>query len=727
MDTVWCGRNALAIALLGALSATSHAAERPAHLVVGPGEAVQGDDDTVLHVSGDKAIGIRVLPRGSFDAERLSILHDGALNAADAGYGVLAHAGAEVLLTDGRIVLRGPSTIGIQAQGNAVVELQGTAIEVTESAGSSARAIALAGGRLVLRDASIDTASGHAISTHFSGIGTSHVFMERSTIRGDIGSGAMGLTFASTDSRLTGNIDRDGEGRLDVRMSRGVWRGKAGNVSSVALEDSTWSVTADSNVSSLRLDRGGRVNFARTTAGFKTLRAGEWHAGAGAGGIAIGTRLDAGGALQRQGTDRLLVAGDATGSTPVYVVHSGGKGASTAGRGGLNGPADGISVVQVGGMATHDAFRIVGDYVAIGPWQYRLHAFEPGRADPGQALLDGKGADYWDFRLQSTRVDGPAQRSGHRAALAPQVPTYLVLTQALFGYGMTALDALRPVDLDPGREPALRVRAFGGGVAHRSSLPFDGYGFDYRRHDHGMQVAGDALVYAAGDTTLRLGAAASLGGTRVSPRAAEGRSEASVDARGVALQATLTTESAWRVASSYAVTHYRVDVRTPSRGEVLGRLRANANEATLSTEYRWRASRRLTIEPSLSAGWQKLRFSRAVDRDGIDLAARAPERTTLRGGARATLAFVPEGRVLYAWAPYADVRYVTSRASARSVSFSGEGIATGRTGRGLELSTGARFHLWSRVTASVAVTSRTRVGAYGDSGLGARAAAVLAF
>ncbi len=722
MDTISRGRHALAIALVGAFATPVYADDGSAHIVVYHGQALQMDHGETLHVSGDKPVGIYLYPRASMDADTLTLIHDGK---AGYGYGILAYDGAEANLDRSRIAVRGRSVIGILAQPGAMVELRDSLVELSPEVNGHATALALAGGKVTLRGTTVEATKGHAISAHFTGDETSHVVLDNATIRGRIGNGPAGLDIVSVDSRIEGDIVSDGDGMLDLRMQGGLWRGRAGHLSAASLEDSQWVVTGDSDVAGLRLQRGGGIGFDRTARGFRTLRVGDWESYAGAAGITFGTRLDAGGSLERQGTDRLLITGDAAGVTSVRIDPTGGTGAATAGDDGVNGADDGITLVQVGGKASADSFRLAGDYVAVGPWQYRLHAYEPGQSDPRQRLLEGAGGNYWDFRLQSTRVG--SVESEARATLVPQAPVYLVLTHALFGYGMAALDAMRPVDAESARDPAWRVRAFGGSIAYRSSLPFAAYGFNYTRHDRGIQVANDFLVHAHGDTTLRAGAVVSVGGTRVIPRAMDGRGDARIDSRALAIHAALTTGSDWHVTSSYAIAHHRVNVHTPMRGEVLGRLRANAHEAVLSAAYRWQAAARLRIEPGMSATWQRLRFSRAADRDGVDVRIGASERTTLRTGARAELAFMPKGNVLYAWSPYVGVHYSAAHDAGASVRLSGERFATGRSARSVDLSTGARFHLWTRVTAYVDVTSRMRAGKHGESGVSARTGAVLTF
>ena len=349
-----------------------------------------------------------------------------------------------------------------------------------------------------------------------------------------------------------------------------------------------------------------------------------------------------------------------------------------------------------------------------------MQAYEPGRSDAAQRLVEGEGQDYWDYRLQSAQVEGRGRTGGARAALAPQVPTYLVLPHALFGYGQAALDALQAERTTSPRDAAWHVRAFGGDATYRSNLPFASYGFGYTRRDRGLQAGGDVLVHGFADATWRMGLAASVGSSQVSPRAEDGKSSAHVGARGLAWHTVLATESGWEFASSYAFTHYRVDVRTPVRGEVLPRLRANANDASLAMAYRWQPTERLRVEPGAALLWQRVRFTRALDHDGIDVTAGSPERLTARVGTRVSLAFQPKGNTLHAWSPYADLRYATTQDAKRTLRLSGEPLATGRSGRGIDVALGAQFDLGTRVTATVDAAGRVRQSRGGESGRTAR-------
>lgn len=67
---------------------------------------------------------------------------------------------------------------------------------------------------------------------------------------------------------------------------------------------------------------------------------------------------------------------------------------------------NGISLIQVAGASTQNAFTLPGGYVTGGTrFQYQLNAYGPtspnGPADPSQSLV-GSGA-HWDYRLHRRR------------------------------------------------------------------------------------------------------------------------------------------------------------------------------------------------------------------------------------------------------------------------------------------------------------------------------------
>ncbi|APG04052.1 hypothetical protein BJI69_09195 [Luteibacter rhizovicinus DSM 16549] len=687
-----------------------------------------------LRMDGDNAIG--VLARGANSrvvGSGLSIVHTGKRNGAAAAF-ELADA---VTLSDGASVILGKSSVLTEQPGVNAVSIQGatSAFHASDTrivaAGTGSTAVALAGGVAAIDGGEV-RGVGHAIRAVQGHPGDVAVRVTGgTTVVGRIENADQLLALSADHSTLEGDIVSAGSGPLRVRLDKSSWHGRGERLAELNIADGSWTATGDSSVQHLALLGRAQVAF-DGAAPASTLRVGTFAHPGGEGAVTLRTRLDAGGATDQQLTDRLLVAGDAIGSTRLHILNAAGMGADTSPLTGEPRAADGISVVQVGGSADATSFFLDGGYVAAGPWQYGLVAYAPGTSDAGQRLLEGSGNDHWDYRLQSRRTDASGrpvndESPSSRARLVPQVPAYLVLANALFGYGRAAMDALRPVEPAAARDPAWRVQTFGGHVMYQSGLPFQRFAVDYVRSDRGLQMAGDLLAWSSGATTMRAGLGLSTGSTRIAPRDVDGASRARAQARGVTVTSALTTDDGWHAEASFGYSVYRLDVDTPARGEVLGRFRAHANDAMLGGGFRWDTTEHFVIEPAVSLLWQRLRFVSVADRDGLLLRGGSPERLTLRGGARAAMRFEPRGDVLAAWSPYVDARYVVTRGSGESIDVSGVRLATGRAGKGADVAAGVALQFRHGLTAYADVTARIRMGRGGESGMSARAGVVYAF
>jgi len=732
METRSFGRHAMACAVLCACASPAEATRFDTGLIVDAREAVQFDPGDIVHTSLPSGVALRVGTRATVDADRVSIVNDGTSTPAHRAFGVVLLDGADISLVDSRVDVLSPTGVGLHAQREASIALDRTEVAVA----SRGAALTIDGtSHATLHDSTLHApADAHAIDARRIGGGTAIVTMTASSATGRIASGDVGLRLRAVDSRVAGDVTRGGDGALDIALERSRWVGAAQRMSSLALERSSWLVEGDSRVDAIAMRDASRIVFAHGEKTFKTIRTGTWSADGGAS-VALNTRLDGGGSVRRQATDRLLVSGDASGHTALHVENAGGAGASTAGRQRANGASDGISVVQVGGRAAHDTFVLAGQYVVVGPWRYELAAFAPDASDPEQRIVDGEGA-FWDFRLQSVRVDERGGRAlgapwrgekSARTALAPQVPAYLVMGHAMFGYARASADALERSAYDIPREPSLRVQAFGADVAYRSTLSFGDFGIDYRRRDRGLQLTGDAIAHQAGNASLHVATAVTLGTSHVAPRRVDGPASLRLDARGVALLAGLLMDDGWRASASYGMTHYRASVDTPARGETLSRLRANGTQAALSVAYAWQPGTRMIVEPRVAVSWQRLRGGSATDREGIHVGATRAERVGGQVGTRWSLPYRPEGKTLYAWTPFVDVLYGAASDAGARIAVSGERFATGEATGSWTAATGARFELWSRTSAHVAVSRRMHAARGGESGLAAQAGVAIAF
>ncbi|WP_273758267.1 autotransporter outer membrane beta-barrel domain-containing protein [Bartonella sp. AU55XJBT] len=211
--------------------------------------------------------------------------------------------------------------------------------------------------------------------------------------------------------------------------------------------------------------------------------------------IYLNTHLRSDGLLDHTKTDRLLIQGDVSGKTTVYVqfvVENQGEIAT-----GEN--AHSISLIQVSGTAAEDSFQLNHAYIALegSPYQYYLNAYGPtsslGQAQTSQRLVEGEG-DFWDFRLESKYIQ-PALGTSvipHSELkireVVPQVPTYLLLQNALFHVGIInisnqqkQLQATRSISrklLKSEGNFALSVHGYSGSHRYVSDLSAFEYGYD---------------------------------------------------------------------------------------------------------------------------------------------------------------------------------------------------------------------------------------------------------
>ncbi|MBB6160156.1 autotransporter outer membrane beta-barrel domain-containing protein, partial [Bartonella doshiae] len=142
-------------------------------------------------------------------------------------------------------------------------------------------------------------------------------------------------------------------------------------------------------------------------------------------------------AKEQQKADRLLIHGDVSGTTTVYVNNLlEGETLQTENSIPLN--TRGLSLIQVSGKADENAFQLANGYLIVdgSPYKYVLRAYGPtsshGKANVKQSFL-GKNKSFWDFRLQSATLD-PEEKI---RALVPQTASYLVMPNTLFSAGFT--------------------------------------------------------------------------------------------------------------------------------------------------------------------------------------------------------------------------------------------------------------------------------------------------
>ena len=423
----------------------------------------------------------------------------------------------------------------------------------------------------------------------------------------------------------------------------------------------------------------------------------------GRGVVAVSTLLNDGGPLSHQQTDRLLVFGNASGASSL-TVNAFGLGAFTT----PDAPSanHGISIVQVAGTSSVGAFTLPGGYVDGGtPYRYQLYAFGPGSpngsASASQSLVGNAGAN-WDYRLENVYVSpvGPVTPveplpPDSRPELAPQIPAYVVLPNALFNAGLQDLDSLhrrlgeiRDDQLVKGpTDGEVFIRGYGAALNDKSSRSFSDYGINSTQDYGATQFGANWIARSTADGTLRAGLAASLGQLWYEPHALDGASSGLFDTETLVGALTWQSRAGWYVDGLVAGGLFNGTVSTGTKGQVLstnGTSVAASLEAGYPIALGWQG---LALEPQLQIVYQNLNFARKADVDGVDVNPGVQTQGVFRGGARLVKPFASSDGALYT--AYLKANVITGIGGGGTIMLGADPFPTSTFGTSIQVGAGA--------------------------------------
>ncbi|HEY4146470.1 autotransporter outer membrane beta-barrel domain-containing protein [Pinirhizobacter sp.] len=480
----------------------------------------------------------------------------------------------------------------------------------------------------------------------------------------------------------------------------------------------------------------------------------------GGGSLLLGSTLNEGGLLGVQETDRMLVNGNATTPGGPTLISVAPASASTGALTDFNhnsapDATEGISLVQVGGTSTADAFRLKGGYVAAGPWQYVLYAFEPGAADASQRVVRGAtaGNRFWDYRLANLYIcqdnctavtprnpaatpppgapanpvlpevpigttaasppsvaladgcvsDGIDSCAPGRRAVTPQVPAYISTPTALLEFSYETMDNLHK-RLGEIRQAAqgpestggeVFARYIGGNYRYNSDRSFQQYGYDFDLDTHAFQVGTNILDLDGDSGTLRGGVAFTHGTTRLDPHALDGDSHGKFTTNSFAMFVTWEHANGFYVDAMASGDRHSGDISTPMRGVDMAHVRANGWNGSVETGYPWHLDSGYVIEPQLQLTRQHLQTDSLVDVDNSTVAWRDIDQVIGRAGVRAYRTWDSgDGRQR---TPYVRLNYLQGWGDRAQVTVGAAGTDIsqafdgGRYGRALELGVGGTW------------------------------------
>ncbi|WP_175501052.1 autotransporter outer membrane beta-barrel domain-containing protein [Collimonas sp. OK412] len=740
--------------------------EKVRGVIAGSGSVVVLNDSQIRTTS-DNADGIF-----TSGGARVQISGSSIQTQGTSSHGLLLDAPSTAVLQGSTVSVSGTSSAGVQVNDGASVTLRDSTVEASGAGGSALSMGGVTGGSATVQVSNSILSSANGAAIRISGLNQQVAAID--LLNGTQVSSGVGVLLEANvgtqtsltmngDVRADGDIVIHGDAIVNVSLAnQSRWTGATSNLRRLTLDTSgKWQITGSSDVRDL--SNAGTVGFVAPAAGdYKSLTVrGDYIGNNGV--VTVNTVLNEGGALANQHTDRLLVEGNAIGTTLIEVRPTGQGGLTDANKNGVVDADEGISLVQVGGDSRADAFALKGGYVAAGPWQYTLHAFGPGQADSSQSVLPG-GKLSWDYRLGNTyvcggrcdpgepgdpgEIDKPEEPGGiekpeepggiekpelphpGRIAVVPQIPSYLVAPTALFNYGSRTLDTLHQ-RLGELRSTAGKsndqlggevfARVLGGQLKYRSDLSFNDYGYDFEQQMNTLQAGGSLVKWNAGDSTMRAGWAIDLGTTRVTPQAADGESHANYTAYGVSGWLTWQQANGFYVDAVLGAQRFSGDVSTTLRGSNVAKIHADMWTASLEVGYPFAVGKGWSVEPQAQVTRQWLNFKDFNDVDGLTTHIASAAQTTGRLGVRVAKTDEPK------FAPYlradlirsiGDRPQVTVASEAWNVS---ETFSGGRIGASYRIGAGASSQFANNVSLYGEATYQHGMGSAGLRGWAANA------
>ncbi|WP_375636413.1 autotransporter outer membrane beta-barrel domain-containing protein [Bartonella sp. MR90HLJMH] len=350
-----------------------------------------------------------------------------------------------------------------------------------------------------------------------------------------------------------------------------------------------------------------------------------------------------------QKTDRLLIHGDVSSNTTVYIKSDSGDKNSVVNAADPSN-IGGLSLIQVSGKAQEDSFKLANGYTTRGhlPYKYTLTAYGPdsshGQADIAQNLFDEKNENFWDFRLHKEILE-TGSGSGVDT-LVPQTASYIVMPNALFHAGLTDIAKqdeflanmrISTIGQEQGIKNAFFLYSYGNTAtlsSKRGPLEY-GYGADIR---YAALQAGVTLAAIEGqNTTTHLGLGGTYGRLSFTPKDIEDAGKNTLDKWAITAYGSIQHNNGFYIDAllSYGIL----------KGHIANALRGNTaklNDAkmlsvstTIGKEFAT-GMEGLTFEPQAQIAYQHLMFNTIEDADNFTVDMNNPSQWLIRVGGRLT-------------------------------------------------------------------------------------------
>nr|WP_273719057.1 MULTISPECIES: autotransporter outer membrane beta-barrel domain-containing protein [Bartonella] len=364
--------------------------------------------------------------------------------------------------------------------------------------------------------------------------------------------------------------------------------------------------------------------------------------------IYFNTKWTDGTPIAEQETDHLLIHGDVSGSTTVYIKSDLGDKDSVVNA---SDPSNtgGLSLIQVSGKADENSFKLAHGYITRGgsPYKYTLTGYgsasSHGKANIEQSLFDEKDENFWDFRLHKEFL-GPD--STVEAPVA-QMASYLVMPNALFYSGLTdmaqqnaLLANLRTSVLAKGQEKqsSFFLHTYGStGTLSSESAPrqygYSGADLRYAALQGGVNFA----TLEGHNTTTYLGLVGTYGQLSFTAKDMQDAGKNTIDKWSLTAYGTIQHDNGFYLDTllSYGILKGKISNALIGTTAKL----KNAKMLTISTTVGKQFAtgiQGVTFEPQAQVAYQHLMFDTISDADNLTVDMQNPSQWMIRVGGRLT-------------------------------------------------------------------------------------------
>ncbi|WP_017195921.1 autotransporter outer membrane beta-barrel domain-containing protein [Bartonella birtlesii] len=365
--------------------------------------------------------------------------------------------------------------------------------------------------------------------------------------------------------------------------------------------------------------------------------------------IYFNTKWTNGKPIAEQETDHLLIHGDVSGSTTVYIASDLGDKESAINA---SNPSNisGLSLIQVSGKADENSFKLAHGYTTRGgsPYKYTLTGYglesSHGKANIEQNLFDEKNENFWDFRLHKNFL-GPDPIVEQ---LVPQTASYLVMPNALFYSGLTdmteqnaLLANLRTsvVGKRQGREQnnGFFLHTYGNTGTLSSARGALEYGYGAHIRYAALQGGVNFTALEGHNTTVHFGLAGTYGQLSFTPKDMQDAGKNTIDKWSLTAYSTLQHDNGFYLDTllSYGILKGEITNALIGTTAKLKNAKMLSISTTIGKQFAT-GMEGLTFEPQAQVAYQHLMFDTISDADKFTVDMNDPHQWIIRIGGRLT-------------------------------------------------------------------------------------------